>query len=142
MYCSCCILSFPRSFFIADKHGVRVSSELYTEFGKIHMCVDQAEVYELKLFVENTGQDAVYFTYYTALHWLHCFTLEDSRKVTRSNPLRLEPCKLFSCTMLLAGFFANILVLHLKLLIVFKIGEKYEVTVRFKSSHVGVYLAV
>ncbi|RXN36849.1 helicase mov-10 [Labeo rohita] len=100
-----------RSFFIADKHGVRVSSELYTEFGKIHMCVDQAEVYELKLFVENTGQDAVYFTYYTALHWLHCFTLEDSRKVTRSNPLRLEPC------------------------------EKYEVTVRFKSSHVGVYLA-
>ncbi|RXN18451.1 helicase mov-10 [Labeo rohita] len=83
--------STDRSFFIAYKHGVRVSSELYTEFGKIHMCVDQAEVYELKLFVENTGQDAVYFTYYAALHWLHCFTLEDSRKVTCNNPLRLEP---------------------------------------------------
>ncbi|KAK2898644.1 hypothetical protein Q8A67_010062 [Cirrhinus molitorella] len=100
-----------RSFFIADKHGVRVSSELYMDGGKIQMCVDRAEVYELKLFVENTGQEAVFFTYYSALHWLQCFTLEDSKKVTRNNPLRLEP------------------------------REKYEVTVRFKSSHVGVYLA-
>ncbi|KAK9970577.1 hypothetical protein ABG768_026510 [Culter alburnus] len=100
-----------RSHFIADKHGVRVSSELYMENGKIQISVDRAEVYELKLFVENTGQEAMYFTYYTALHWLQCFTLEDSRKVTRDNPLRLEP------------------------------GEKYEVTVRFKCRHVGVYSA-
>ncbi|XP_067251046.1 putative helicase mov-10-B.2 isoform X2 [Chanodichthys erythropterus] len=100
-----------RSHFIADKHGVRVSSELYMENGKIQISVDRAEVYELKLFVENTGQEAMYFTYYTALHWLQCFTLEDSRRVTRNNPLRLEP------------------------------GEKYEVTVRFKCRHVGVYSA-
>lgn len=100
-----------RSHFIADKWGVRVSSELYIEDGKIRISVDEAEVYELKLFVENTGQEAVYFTYYTALCWLQYFTLEDSRKVTRNNPLRLEP------------------------------REKYEVIVRFKSSHVGVYSA-
>uniref|UniRef100_A0A8C1ESW2 RNA helicase n=1 Tax=Cyprinus carpio carpio TaxID=630221 RepID=A0A8C1ESW2_CYPCA len=100
-----------RSFFVADKHGVQVSSELYMESGKIRISVDRAEVYELKLFVENTGQEAVYFTYYTALHWLQYFTLEDTRRVTRNNPLRLEP------------------------------REKYVVTVRFKSCHVGVYSA-
>uniref|UniRef100_A0A8C1NAE2 RNA helicase n=1 Tax=Cyprinus carpio TaxID=7962 RepID=A0A8C1NAE2_CYPCA len=104
-------LLFPRSFFITDKYGVRVSSGLRMEDGKIQICVDRAEVYELKMFVENTGQEAVYFTYYTALCWLQYFTLEDSRRVTRNNPLRLEP------------------------------REKYEVTVRFKSSHVGVYSA-
>uniref|UniRef100_A0A673H768 RNA helicase n=1 Tax=Sinocyclocheilus rhinocerous TaxID=307959 RepID=A0A673H768_9TELE len=104
-------LLFPRSFFITDKYGVQVSSELCMEDGKIQIGVDRAEVYELKLFVENTGQEAVYFTYYTSLHWLQYFTLEDSRRVTRNNPLCLEP------------------------------REKYEVTVRFKSSHVGVYSA-
>ncbi|CAM4716229.1 unnamed protein product [Leuciscus chuanchicus] len=103
--------STDRSHFIADKNGVRVSSELYMKYGKIQISVERAEVYELKLFVENTGEEAVYFTYYTALHWLQCFTLEDSRKVTRNNPLRLEP------------------------------REKYEVTVRFKCSHIGVYSA-
>ncbi|XP_051949735.1 putative helicase mov-10-B.2 isoform X2 [Xyrauchen texanus] len=99
------------SVFIADKHGVRVSSDREIIDGEIQINVDSAEVYMLKLFVENTGQEAVYFTYYTTLQWLQCFTLEDSKKVTRNNPLRLEP------------------------------REQYEVTVRFKSSHVGVYSA-
>uniref|UniRef100_A0A672P2Z6 RNA helicase n=1 Tax=Sinocyclocheilus grahami TaxID=75366 RepID=A0A672P2Z6_SINGR len=90
-------------FFYQDK--------LRMEDGKIQIGVDRAEVYELKLFVENTGLEAVYFTYYTSLQWLQYFTLEDSRRVTRNNPLCLEP------------------------------REKYEVTVRFKSSHVGVYSA-
>ncbi|XP_065103210.1 putative helicase mov-10-B.2 [Paramisgurnus dabryanus] len=103
--------STDRSVFIADKFGVRVFSEVPMEDGKIQISVDRAEVYELKLFVENTGQEVVYFTYYTPLHWLQCFTLEDSKKVTRVNPLCLKP------------------------------REQYEVTVRFKSNHVGVYLA-
>lgn len=84
-------MALSRSEFIADKYGVRVSSEVQMEDGKIQFCVDRAEVYELKLFVENTGQEVVHFTYYTALHWLQCFTLEDSQKVTRNNPLCLEP---------------------------------------------------
>ncbi|KAI7797621.1 putative helicase mov-10-B.1 [Triplophysa rosa] len=100
-----------RSEFIADKYGVRVFSEALTEDGTIQFCVDRAEVHELKLFVEKTGQEVVYFTYYTALHWLQCFTLEDSQKVTRNNPLRLQP------------------------------SEQYEVIVRFRSNHIGVYSA-
>lgn len=79
--------------FIADKNGVRVSSELQIEDGKIQFFVDRAELHELKLFVENTGKEAMYFTYYSALHWLQCFTLEDSRRVTRNNPLHLKPGK-------------------------------------------------
>ncbi|XP_043102725.1 putative helicase mov-10-B.1 [Puntigrus tetrazona] len=105
------IYTTERTVFIADKSGVRVSSELQTEDGMIQLFVEKAEIRELKLFVENTGQDAVYFTYYTALHWLQYFTLEDSRRVTRNNPLLLEPY------------------------------EKYEVTLRFKAEHIGVYPA-
>uniref|UniRef100_A0A672P211 RNA helicase n=1 Tax=Sinocyclocheilus grahami TaxID=75366 RepID=A0A672P211_SINGR len=104
-------LFFPRSVFIADKGGVQVSSELQIEDGMIQLFVEKAEIHDLKLFVENTGQAAVYFTYYTALHWIQYFTLEDSRRVTRNNPLRLEP------------------------------SEKYEVTLRFKAEQIGVYPA-
>uniref|UniRef100_A0A672P708 RNA helicase n=1 Tax=Sinocyclocheilus grahami TaxID=75366 RepID=A0A672P708_SINGR len=63
-------LFFPRSVFIADKGGVQVSSELQIEDGMIQLFVEKAEIHDLKLFVENTGQAAVYFTYYTALHWI------------------------------------------------------------------------
>uniref|UniRef100_A0A8C2Q7T6 RNA helicase n=1 Tax=Cyprinus carpio TaxID=7962 RepID=A0A8C2Q7T6_CYPCA len=111
MRSSVAALCLPRSVFIADKSGVRVSSELQTEDGMIQLFVEKEEIRELKLFVENTGQEAVYFTYYTALHWLQYFILEDSRRVTRNNPLRLEPC------------------------------EKYEVTLRFKAEQIGVYPA-
>ncbi|KAG1973810.1 helicase MOV-10 [Pimephales promelas] len=104
--------STERSHFIADKNGVRVSSDLQIEDGKIQLSVERAEVYELKLFVENTGQEAVYFTYYTALHWQLCFTLEDRKKVTRNNELRLEP------------------------------REKYEVTLKFQSDGMGVHSAI
>uniref|UniRef100_A0A672R5S5 RNA helicase n=1 Tax=Sinocyclocheilus grahami TaxID=75366 RepID=A0A672R5S5_SINGR len=70
MRSSVAALYLPRSVFISDKSGVRVSSELQIEDGMIQLFVEKAEICELKLFVENTGQDAVYFTYYTALHWL------------------------------------------------------------------------
>ncbi len=93
MRSSVAALFFPRSVFIADKSGVRVSSELQIQDGMIQLFVEKAEIRELKLFVENTGQEPVYFTYYTALHWLQHFTLKDSKRVTRNNPLRLEPCE-------------------------------------------------
>lgn len=101
-----------RSVFIADKSGVRVSSELQIQDGMIQLFVEKAEIRELKLFVENTGQEPVYFTYYTALHWLQHFTLKDSKRVTRNNPLRLEPC------------------------------ETYEVTLIFEAVQIGVYPAI
>lgn len=99
------------SVFFADKYGVRVSSELQIEDGKIHWCVEGAEVHELKLFVENTGQEAILFTCFSALHYLQYFTLDDSQRVRKDNPHRLEP------------------------------NETYEVILRFKSDQIGVYPA-
>ncbi|TRY87279.1 hypothetical protein DNTS_028207 [Danionella cerebrum] len=101
-----------RSHFIADKCGVKLSSDLHVENGKVCICVDQAEVQELKFFVENTGQEAVFFTHYTALSWLQNFTFEDSKAVTPNNPLCLNS------------------------------RERYEVTVRFKSDQDGAYTAI
>ncbi|XP_056319481.1 putative helicase mov-10-B.1 [Danio aesculapii] len=99
------------SVFFADKYGVRVSSELQIDDGKIQWCVEGAEVHELKLFVENTGQEAILFTCFSALHYLQYFTLYDSQRVTNDNPHRLEP------------------------------NETYEVILRFKSDQMGVYPA-
>lgn len=76
---------------MADKNGVRISSELDMVDGKMCLCVERAEVHEWKLFVENTGQDVVDFTYYSPLHWIPCFMFEDPKKVTRSNALSLFP---------------------------------------------------
>lgn len=45
----------------------------------------------VNLTVENTGTEPVYFTYYTPLHWLRYFTLMDKSKVTKANPLHLQP---------------------------------------------------
>ncbi|MCJ8734857.1 hypothetical protein PDJAM_G00240160 [Pangasius djambal] len=104
-------LTNERAEFVADKNGVRVSSEMEIVDGRLCLCVDSTEVYEWKLFVENTGQYAVNFTYYSPLHWIHCFVFEDSRKVTRNNPLSLRP------------------------------GEKYEVIMKFHSKNVGIYQA-
>uniref|UniRef100_A0AAR2JEJ9 RNA helicase n=1 Tax=Pygocentrus nattereri TaxID=42514 RepID=A0AAR2JEJ9_PYGNA len=100
---------FLRSEFVADKNGIHISSETEMVDAKIYFCVEREEVYEQKLFVENRGTDSVYFTYYSPLHWIHCFKFEDPERVTRSNPLLLSP------------------------------GETYEIKMNFFSADVGVY---
>ncbi|KAF7695436.1 hypothetical protein HF521_007159 [Silurus meridionalis] len=102
-------LTNERSEFVSDKNGIQVSSEIEMKDGKICFSVDNAEVYEWKLFIENTGKYVVDFNYYSPLHWINCFVFEDSRKVTRTNPLTLHP------------------------------GELYEVMIKFHSNHVGIY---
>ncbi|XP_066499872.1 putative helicase mov-10-B.2 [Hoplias malabaricus] len=105
-------LKNERSKFVADKHGVHIISETGLVSGKTCFCVDTTEYYEQRLLVENKGASSVYFTYYSPLHWIHCFMFDDSEKVTRSNPLQLRP------------------------------GETYEITVMFRAEHVGVYSVV
>ncbi|XP_017548982.1 putative helicase mov-10-B.2 [Pygocentrus nattereri] len=102
-------LKKDRSEFVADKNGVHISSETEMVDGKVCFCVEREEVYEQKLFVENRGTDSVYFTYYSPLHWIHCFMFKDPERVTRSNPLHLSP------------------------------GDTYEIKVKFHAEHVGFY---
>ncbi|KAL7884849.1 hypothetical protein AOLI_G00076190 [Acnodon oligacanthus] len=102
-------LKHDRPEFVADKNGVHITSETEMVDGKVCFCVEREEVCEQKLFVENRGKDSVYFTYYSPLHWIHCFVFEDPKRVTRSKPLHLSP------------------------------GDTYEIKVKFHAEHVGFY---
>eukprot|EP00064_Thunnus_orientalis_P005544 superscaffoldBa00000547_g5558 len=104
-------LKTNRAQFISDKRGVRITSDPQFEDGKLCLCVENTYEYVVNLTVENTGTEPVYFTYYTPLHWLKYFTLNDERKVTKTNPLTLNP------------------------------GDGYEIQVRFHCSLVGFYPA-
>ncbi|KAE8293494.1 putative helicase mov-10-B.2 [Larimichthys crocea] len=104
-------LKKDRAQFISDKHGIRIVSDDYEiENGKLCLHVDKYEC-TVNLKVENTGTDPVYFTYYTPLHWLKYFSLTDKHKVTKTNPLYLQP------------------------------GDSYEIHVHFNCTLVGFYPA-
>ncbi|XP_062396748.1 putative helicase mov-10-B.1 [Sardina pilchardus] len=104
-------ISRDRSEFTAERGGVRISSAHQQGEGRVCVSVAGAEESEVQLCVENTGDAAVIFCYYSLLHWVACFSLEDQHRVTRAQPLHLPP------------------------------GEQYGVTLRFRSRHVGFYQA-
>uniref|UniRef100_A0A8C4I789 RNA helicase n=1 Tax=Dicentrarchus labrax TaxID=13489 RepID=A0A8C4I789_DICLA len=96
----------------ADKMGIEITSDPVASGGKVQFTVDRLrEPFILKFQILNNGTNCVHFTYYTALHKMRCFTLEDQRNVTRANPLFLCP------------------------------GESYEVMVRYMLNHYGYFPA-
>lgn len=105
-------LEIKKNMYISDKEGVAITTDHNMEEGKISFSLEGGiKEHVICLFVDNRGSSSVYFTYYSALHWMSCFTLEDQYKVTRLNPLQLLP------------------------------GERYEVQVKFKPRTVGFYPA-
>ncbi|CAK6951504.1 putative helicase mov-10-B.1 [Scomber scombrus] len=104
-------LKMDRAQFISDKHGVSIRSDHQFEDGKLCLCVETTSEYVVNLTVENTGTKPVHFTYYTPLHWLRYFSLNDERRVTKTNPLTLNP------------------------------GDGYEIQIRFHCTLVGFYPA-
>ncbi|KAM4738304.1 putative helicase mov-10-B.1 [Anableps anableps] len=99
------------SMLITDKHGVSITSDYPFENGKLVLCVQNTYEYTVKMNVENTGTQPVYFTYYTPLHWLRYLSLSDKKSVTKRNPLLLSP------------------------------GDRYEVEVSFRCDLVGFFPA-
>ncbi|XP_070704660.1 putative helicase mov-10-B.1 [Pempheris klunzingeri] len=96
----------------ADKGGIEITSDPRASRGKVQFTVDRLrELFILRFHIVNTGTNCVHFTYYTALHKIRCFTLEDERRVTRACPLFLCP------------------------------GESYEVVVRYMLNHYGYFPA-
>ncbi|KAG7228300.1 hypothetical protein INR49_009164 [Caranx melampygus] len=87
-------LKTHRALFISDKQGVSVTAASQFENGKLSLCVENTYEYSINLKVKNTGTEPVYFTYYTPLHWLKHLTLTDEHKVTKTNPLTLNPATL------------------------------------------------
>lgn len=96
----------------SDKGGIEITSDPATCDGKIQFTVDHLrEIFTVKFSIFNKGTVGVHFTYYTALHRIRCFTLEDEKRVTRACPFCLCP------------------------------GQSYEVRVRYILSHHGYYPA-
>ncbi|XP_008334715.1 putative helicase mov-10-B.1 [Cynoglossus semilaevis] len=84
-------LKKERGNFISNKHGVTVTADPDFNNGKLDLCVENTYEYTVVLKVKNSGPDVVYFTYYTPLQWLKYFTVSDELKVTKANPLTLQP---------------------------------------------------
>uniref|UniRef100_A0A665T4T5 RNA helicase n=1 Tax=Echeneis naucrates TaxID=173247 RepID=A0A665T4T5_ECHNA len=76
----------------ADKGGIEITTDPVSMGGKVQFTVDRLrELFVIRFHIVNKGTDCIHFTYYTALHRIRCFTLEDDRRVTRACPLFLCP---------------------------------------------------
>ncbi|KAI7807754.1 putative helicase mov-10-B.1 [Triplophysa rosa] len=85
-------LKVKRAKLIQDKCGVEITSDPKATNGKIAFIIKElGELFVVKFHIVNRGQSCVYFTYYTALHNMRCFTLVDARRVNRVSPLLLCP---------------------------------------------------
>uniref|UniRef100_A0A3Q3E8Z1 RNA helicase n=1 Tax=Labrus bergylta TaxID=56723 RepID=A0A3Q3E8Z1_9LABR len=94
----------------ADKGGIQITSDPAASGGKVTFTVDRlGESFTVTFKILNKGTNCINFTFYTALHKIHCFTLRDERKVTRACPVFLCP------------------------------DESYEVDVRYTPEHYGYY---
>uniref|UniRef100_A0A7N8WR99 RNA helicase n=1 Tax=Mastacembelus armatus TaxID=205130 RepID=A0A7N8WR99_9TELE len=110
-----CSLCTCRAQLISDKCGISITSDSPFNNGKLQLSPFYlflfSKQYVISLDVKNTGTQPVHFTYYTPLHWLTYLTLKDEHKVTKTNPLALQP------------------------------GDSYQIQVHFKCSFVGFYPA-
>uniref|UniRef100_UPI0037E7FEF8 putative helicase mov-10-B.1 n=1 Tax=Semicossyphus pulcher TaxID=241346 RepID=UPI0037E7FEF8 len=105
-------LRVNRKGLTADKGGIEITSDPEPTGGKVKFTVDRLkELFIIKFDILNKGPNCVHFTFYTALHKIRCFTLEDERRVNRACPLFLCP------------------------------GESYEVVVRYTLNHYGYFPA-
>lgn len=105
-------LKANRKELTADKGGIEITSDPVASGGKVQITMDRLkELFIVRFHIVNKGADCIHFTYYTALHNMRCFTLEDERRVTRACPLFLCP------------------------------GESYEILVRYKLYHYGYFPA-
>ncbi|KAM7423013.1 hypothetical protein PAMA_010850 [Pampus argenteus] len=105
-------LKVNRKELTADKGGMEITSDPMVSDGLVQFAVDRLkELFIVRFHIVNKGANCIHFTYYTALHKMRCFTLEDERRVTRACPLFLCP------------------------------GESYEVQVQYKLNQYGYFPA-
>ncbi|XP_048054939.1 putative helicase mov-10-B.2 [Megalobrama amblycephala] len=85
-------LRVKRAELIKDKGGVEITSDPKATKGKVTFTIKElGKLFVVKFHIVNRGESCVYFTYYTALHKMRCFTLVDKRRVNRVSPLLLCP---------------------------------------------------
>ncbi|KAL0191608.1 hypothetical protein M9458_014306, partial [Cirrhinus mrigala] len=77
-------LRVKRAELIKDKGGVEITSDPKATKGKVKFVIkEQGKLFVVKFHIVNRGESCVYFTYYTALHKMRCFTLVDKRRVRK-----------------------------------------------------------
>ncbi|XP_061584230.1 putative helicase mov-10-B.1 [Cololabis saira] len=101
------LMEVNREGMTADKKGVKITSEPLPISGKVQLnTTDPRKTSIITFHIVNEGSNSIYFTYYTALTKIYCFTLEDEKHVKRRHPLTLGPgerydvvvkCKLDNC---------------------------------------------
>lgn len=86
--------------------------------------------------MKNSGPDVVYFTYYTPLQWLKYFTVSDELKVTKANPLTLQPgdAQVPSAIPSERTFNFFLITLFCRFL-----GHSYDITGHFRCDLIGYY---
>lgn len=91
-HCQMCLCF--RAELIKDKGGVEITSDPKATKGKVMLIIKElGKLSVVKFHIVNRGESCIYFTYYTALHKMRCFTLLDKRRVNRVSPLLLCPGK-------------------------------------------------
>lgn len=101
-------LRSKRAELIKDKGGIEISSDPKATKGNVSFTIEElGKLFVVKFHIVNQSEGCIYFTYYTALHKMRCFTLVDKRRVNRVSPLLLCP------------------------------GEDYDVEVHYNVNHPG-----
>ncbi|XP_051562486.1 putative helicase mov-10-B.1 isoform X2 [Myxocyprinus asiaticus] len=85
-------LRVKRAELIKDKGGVEITSDPKDTKGKVTFSIEElGKLFVVKFHIVNRGQRCIYFSDYTALHRMCCFTLVDESRVNRVCPLLLCP---------------------------------------------------
>uniref|UniRef100_A0AAQ5Y6T4 RNA helicase n=1 Tax=Amphiprion ocellaris TaxID=80972 RepID=A0AAQ5Y6T4_AMPOC len=109
-----------RKKLVADKGGIKITSDPAAIGGKVTFTVARLrEQFVVRFHILNQGTNCLHFTYYTALHRIRCFTLQDERRVTRA--------------------FHSYTSFHV--ICCSSPGESYEVVVRYTLNHYGYFPA-
>ncbi|XP_054906170.1 putative helicase mov-10-B.1 [Poeciliopsis prolifica] len=81
-----------RKGMMADKEGIQITSVPKGSDGVVHHTVAfEMQPFVVKFNILNNGENMIYFTNYTVLDRVRCCNLNDTRKVTKANPLPLCP---------------------------------------------------
>lgn len=124
-----------RTELIKDKGGVEITSDPTATNGKITFVIKElGKLFVVKFHIVNRGQSCVYFTFYTALHNMRCFTLVDARRVNRVCPLLLCPGEDHPETSIDTWMSSNN---HWILFITESTDESYDVEVHYNVQYHG-----
>ncbi|KAM4701901.1 helicase MOV-10 [Discoglossus pictus] len=80
-----------RSQFIGEKNGISVTSDHDIDNGRIRFRLSLGEQIVFPIIIENRSNKTVIFQQYKELRRMRVFSFQDEHKVSKANPLTLNP---------------------------------------------------